>query len=160
MLDFRCSISASCKTFFLLPKRPDQLSGPPSLLFNGYRCYFQLVKRLGSEVVHSSLSISRLRKSGAILIRPPSYDHRVDREKICKLIPVRFVRSVTNDMCTSLRTNEVCRSQITRLNSVLQVQMCLFPLLVLLIAKLHALFKYMLRRNIYICVYIYMLAYI
>ena len=40
------------------------------------------------------------------------------------------------------------------------MQMCLFALLVLLIAKLYALDEYMLRRNIYVCVYIYMLAYI
>ena len=143
--------------------------GPPSLLFNGYRRYFREVNRLGSEVVHSPLSISRLRKSEAVLIAPPSIGlHWVDRKNICKLIAVRFVRSLTNDMCKSLRTNELWRSQITRLNCVLKVQMCLFVLLVLLIAKLHALDEYILRGNIYIyiyiyiyiCVYIYMLTYI
>jgi hypothetical protein len=52
----------------------------------------------------------------------------------------------------SLKNNEVCRSQITALNSVLKVKMCFFALLVLLIAKINELDKYMPRRNINICV--------
>jgi len=97
-----------------------------------------------------------VKKEWSYTYTPPSTRlHWVDRENICKLMPVRFVGIVTNDICTSLRTNEVCRSRITHLNSVLQVQICLFALSVLLIAKLHALDEYVLRRNIHIYIYIY-----
>ena len=115
------------------------------------------MKRVDSDDDYSPLSISRLRISGARL--PPIRLYGMDRENFCLLIPVRYIRSVTNDMYTSFKTRDVCRSQIMSPKSVLQVQLSLFVLLVLLIAKLHALDEYMLRGNKYVCIFTCKLTY-
>jgi hypothetical protein len=44
----------SFERFLSSPKRPHRLWGPPSLLFNGYRCSFPGVRRPGREADHLS----------------------------------------------------------------------------------------------------------
>jgi hypothetical protein len=46
-LEGRSSVSNKRKRFFSRPQRPDQLWGPPSLLFNGYRRLFPVGKVVG-----------------------------------------------------------------------------------------------------------------
>jgi hypothetical protein len=46
---------------FESPKCPDQLWGPPSLLFSGYQGSFLGVKQLGHEVNHSPLSSAEVK---------------------------------------------------------------------------------------------------
>jgi hypothetical protein len=55
--------------FFCSPKGPDRLSGPHSLLFNGYRCSFAGLKWPGREFNHFHL-VPRLRMSGALRLFP------------------------------------------------------------------------------------------
>jgi len=56
------SIPGTCKRLFSSPKWPDQLSGPPSLLVNGYcRLFRQVGKQTGHEAASHLHSVPRLR---------------------------------------------------------------------------------------------------
>jgi hypothetical protein len=61
-LDCLGSIPGRGKRFFSSPRCPDQLWGPPSLLFSGYLG----VKWWGHEADHSPPSSARVKKGGAI----------------------------------------------------------------------------------------------
>jgi hypothetical protein len=50
------------KEGFLCSLRPVRLWGPPSLLFNQYRCYCPRVKRAGLEVDHLLSSTAEVKK--------------------------------------------------------------------------------------------------
>jgi hypothetical protein len=64
--------------FFLLQTRPDQLRGPPSLLFNGCRGSFLGVKRPGFEVDHSSPSSAEVKSEWSCTSAPPMHLHGAD----------------------------------------------------------------------------------
>ena len=65
------------KKVFSSPKRPNRLWGPPSLLFNSYRCSFPGIKRLEHEAEHSPSSISEVYNewsiTSAVTIGMPSW---------------------------------------------------------------------------------------
>jgi hypothetical protein len=46
-------ISVGIRYFFSSPKLPDRFLGPPSIIFNVYRGYFQGLKRTGHDVDNS-----------------------------------------------------------------------------------------------------------
>jgi hypothetical protein len=58
--------------FFSLPPHPDQLWGPPSLLFNEYQGLFLWgVKQPGHEADHSTLSSAKVKNACSYTSTPP-----------------------------------------------------------------------------------------
>jgi hypothetical protein len=60
------SISGRDKRFFSSPQHPDELWGPPSLLFNGYQGVMQQAR----EAEHLPPSGAEVKNGGAIYILP------------------------------------------------------------------------------------------
>ena len=73
----RGSIPASGNKLISSTKRPDRLSGPLSILFNGHRPSLPRVKRPGREAEHSSHLAPRLRMERAVTPFPPTCLHGV-----------------------------------------------------------------------------------
>jgi len=64
------------------PKRPDQLCGPTSLLFNWYRYSFPGIKRPGGTVHHAPPSRAEVKNEWSSTTFLPIYLHSVDRENL------------------------------------------------------------------------------
>jgi hypothetical protein len=47
------------------PKHPDQVWGPPSILFNRYMGFFLDVKQLGCQINHSSPASAEVKNEGS-----------------------------------------------------------------------------------------------
>ena len=64
--------------FFYSPKCPEQLWGPPSLVFNGYRGYFLGIKQLGCAADHSPPTSDEAKNEWSYTTAPPICLHNMD----------------------------------------------------------------------------------
>lgn len=76
------------KIFFSSSSRPDRLWDPLRLLFNGWRCSFPRVKRLGREADHSSPSSAEIKNLWSCTSNPLNVLYGVDRIKFNFTLPV------------------------------------------------------------------------
>jgi len=75
-------IHAEGKGFFSSNRTPDWLWGPPSLLFNGSRCPFAGVKRLGRKVNHSPPSSPEVKTEWSYTSFTRTWLHVVNRKTL------------------------------------------------------------------------------
>ena len=70
------------KGFFSSPKRPDQLWGPPRLIFNWYRRSFPGVRRQGRDVDYSLPSSAEVKNKWSYKSTSPVCLHRVHKDNV------------------------------------------------------------------------------
>jgi hypothetical protein len=95
-------ISVTGKRLFSFPKHPDQLWGPPNLLFNGYWQFFPPRVKVGGWdtklATHLHL-VLRLQISGDIHLRPPYACMVCIGATLPPTIYSSFVKIIITEMC-------------------------------------------------------------